>query len=326
MKLKKGSAAAKAYMAKLRAAKGKKTPAKKVSGVLDTLKRKAIAAKKNVAYSVIDKTLKNTPKKTAKDVLNRAKGIIKNTYLGSALTPNLLMELWFAVHSKESNKYNTIAKKLDSEGVSFSIQNAVSSDATEMRYKKNIDTFEVANRIQKIMQKTPAKKVGYKSDRTNILRTATQYIKTYKDKGYSRKEAIKNANLDAAFSIQGTAKKTAKKVGSTLKLHKKEMRLGMPPKTKSKTSNGYHKDTKSHNVNIRVISGVEDTKGVRDLMEKDIFYTVETLNRIVNNLPNLKNKNEIARHKLQIRAFKKMVEEKKKQLRALNKLINSNLK
>ena len=43
MKLKKGSAAAKAYMAKIRAKKG--TP-KKVAGVLDTLKRKAIAAKK----------------------------------------------------------------------------------------------------------------------------------------------------------------------------------------------------------------------------------------------------------------------------------------
>ena len=52
-------------------------------------------------------------------------------------------------------------------------------------------------------------------------------------------------------------KTAAKKVGSTLKLHKKEMRLGITPKTRSKTSDpkSYHKDTKSHNVNIRVISG-----------------------------------------------------------------------
>jgi hypothetical protein len=157
MKFKKGSKEAKAYMAKLRAARGKKT----------------------------------TAKKTVKKVGSTSK-----------IAPNLLMELWFAVHSKESNKYNTIAKKLDNEGVSFSIQNAVSSDATEMRYKKNIDTFEVANRIQKIMQKT-----------------------------------------------------THKKVGSTLKLDKKEMRLGMKPKTRSKSGNGYHKNTKSKNVNIRVISG-----------------------------------------------------------------------
>jgi hypothetical protein len=71
-------------------------------------------------------------------------------------------------------------------------------------------------------------------------------------------------------------KKPVKYIGSTLKLHKKETRLGMPPKTKSKSGNGYHKDTKSHNVNIRVVSGVKESeinfgvyvKGKRALITK----------------------------------------------------------
>ena len=68
-----------------------------------------------------------------------------------------LMELWFAVHQRETDKYNSISKKLDKEGVPFSIQNKVSSNASESRSKKSIDTLEVKDRIEKIISKSYAK-------------------------------------------------------------------------------------------------------------------------------------------------------------------------
>ena len=45
-------------------------------------------------------------------------------------------------------------------------------------------------------------------------------------------------------------------VGSKLQISAKEMRLGATPKDVK--GNGYHKDTKSHNVNIRIISGFKN--------------------------------------------------------------------
>jgi hypothetical protein len=70
------------------------------------------------------------------------------------------------------------------------------------------------------------KKIGYKSDRIAQLIKTTPIIRKYKEKGYSRKDAIKNAMLDAGF-MSGT-----------------------------KT----HKDTKSHNVRISVVSGLSGTE------------------------------------------------------------------
>jgi hypothetical protein len=71
-----------------------------------------------------------------------------------SLAPNLLMELWYAVWERKTEKYDEIAKKLDKEGVSFTIQNAVSEDAQNTRSRKAIDTFEVQDRIKKIMGHT----------------------------------------------------------------------------------------------------------------------------------------------------------------------------
>ena len=58
-----------------------------------------------------------------------------------------------------------------------------------------------------VAKKTATKKVGYKSDRTQILTKATPYIKKYIDKGYSRTDAVKNANLDAS-NLSGWRKGT----------------------------------------------------------------------------------------------------------------------
>lgn len=64
----------------------------------------------------------------------------------------LLIELWFIVFDKKSSEYKTIADKLDAAKVPFSLQNAVSHDASKMRdLKKSIDTFEVKERVEKLI-------------------------------------------------------------------------------------------------------------------------------------------------------------------------------
>jgi hypothetical protein len=81
------------------------------------------------------------------------------------------------------------------------------------------------------LEKISSKKVGYKSDRTANLPLVTKFMKKYIEKGYSRKDALKNANIDAAYSVSGS-----EKVGSKLELKKDELRLGYT-KIKNKNSN-----------------------------------------------------------------------------------------
>lgn len=82
-----------------------------------------------------------------------------------SLAPNLLMELWYAVWERKTDKYDEIAKKLDKEGVSFTIQNKVSEDAQNTRSRKAIDTFEVQDRIKKIMGNTKMATGGLTKDK-----------------------------------------------------------------------------------------------------------------------------------------------------------------
>jgi hypothetical protein len=96
---------------------------------------------------------------------------------------------------------------------------------------------------------------------------------------------------------------------------------------KSKRTSEMHTDTKSHNVNIRVMSGVEPKNmyAIRDQYENDIKVILEAINRIKNNLPNMdyteKNRaNRIIEH------YKKVIIKLKKRLRDQNKLINELLK
>jgi len=55
-------------------------------------------------------------------------------------------------------------------------------------------------------KKVALKKIGYKPDRMAIVKKATKKISSYKAKGYTRKDAIKLANKDAAFSVNGIKK------------------------------------------------------------------------------------------------------------------------
>lgn len=71
--------------------------------------------------------------------------------INQPLVRSYLGELWFAVHQKESEKYESLAKKLGELKVPFNIQNEVSNDAFDSRSKKSIDTLEVQDRIGKIL-------------------------------------------------------------------------------------------------------------------------------------------------------------------------------
>jgi hypothetical protein len=95
----------------------------------------------------------------------------------------------------------------------------------------------------------PASKVGYKSDRLKILKVSSKLIKKYIDQGYNRKEAIEMANNEASYTIQ-----SGKNISGAKTATKKSMATKKP--------SSMHKDTKSHNVNIRVVSGVKQLSGV----------------------------------------------------------------
>jgi len=54
-------------------------------------------------------------------------------------------------------------------------------------------------------KKVAATKIGYKPDKMAIVKKATKKISSYKAKGYTRRDAIKLANKDAAFSVNGVS-------------------------------------------------------------------------------------------------------------------------
>jgi hypothetical protein len=126
-------------------------------------------------------------------------------------------------------------------------------------------------------------------------------------------------------------KTSAKKVGSTLKLDKKEMRLGMKPKTTSKSGNGYHKDTKSHNVNIRVISGVETlidtekTKKYIQIMQGTIERIEQKYNDYQKRPTYIKDKFDIAEFNKEKRILKYQLAFAKRNLKELRKQLASQL-
>jgi hypothetical protein len=95
---------------------------------------------------------------------------------------------------------------------------------------------------------------------------------------------------------------------------------------KSKRTSEMHTDTKSHNVNIRVMSGMDSNMyKIRDQYEKEIKYYLETIERINKNLSSM-SPTEKGRARVVIFTYKKVVSKLKKQLKDQNKLINDLLK
>lgn len=80
-------------------------------------------------------------------------------------------------------------------------------------------------------------KIGYSKEREKLHKNATAWLKKRKklDADKSKKDRVSLAYQNAPFGRPG-------KVGAV----------------KKKSAKSYHKDTKSHNVNIRVISGIDD--------------------------------------------------------------------
>ena len=113
----------------------------------------------------------------------------------------------------------------------------VVAEAKKLRAKNpKLTQAQAVKQAWAIFKKTG--KVGYSSDRLQVVKTASKYIKKYKEKGYSRKEAIRNANIDSAYISCTKQKQTKVKA------------------KKGKKTSEMHTDTKSHNVNIRVVSGI----------------------------------------------------------------------
>jgi hypothetical protein len=114
-------------------------------------------------------------------------------------------------------------------------------------------------------------------------------------------------------------KVAAKKVGSTLILNPKEKRLGAVNKDLNTRAKSYHKDTKSHNVNIRVVSGIGTvTQKLEKSLEWINFYT-DQLNWWKNYKP--KNIYERKGKTDSIKFYTKSLSNEKKHLASIKKTI-----
>lgn len=125
----------------------------------------------------------------------------------------------------------------------------------------------------------------------------------------------------------------SKKVGATKIIEKGEKKNAKVTTTLQRvrsgkgTFKGYkrvagstHKDTKSHNVNIRVVSGIDMYK-IRDMIENEIKNNLKML-EIFKTYPF----SSVSIKKISIKRVKSNIVILKKQLREQNKLITQNLK
>lgn len=137
----------------------------------------------------------------------------------------------------------------------------------------------------------------------------------------AKKLRSKNKKLTQAQAVkQAWAIFKGKKVGA----------VKSKPTIKRKILKKYHKDVKSHNVNVRVISGVYQ-KGnllykIRDDIEKQIKLEIDIVENLKNELTWTKDRLEKSLIKTQIQSYKKSIILLKKQLRDQNKIINNLLK
>ena len=141
--------------------------------------------------------------------------------------------------------------------------------------------------MAKIRAAKGSSKVGYKSDRLTTLPLATKFISKYKKAGYSRKDAIKNANLDAAFSVNGwnkggtfiieTGESKPAKAKKVIKVERRKVVKAGTFKNFTRVGATQHKDTKSHNVNIRVLSGL--SRKIAGLFDTSVINDIDQLKK-----------------------------------------------
>lgn len=121
-----------------------------------------------------------------------------------------------------------------------------------------------------------------------------------------KKAGIKNPSSEWKYTI-----------GSNLKINRKEQRLGATEKDVKPTANGYHKDTKSHNVNIRVVSGISKI-GAIDLntVGKELLSLEKEINELSDFIRRTKSATERKR-------FKEILSVKRNQFKALKVYLNT---
>ena len=114
-----------------------------------------------------------------------------------------------------------------------------------------------------------------------------------------------------------------KKVGSTLKLTPKETRLGATEKDFKPKSKSYHKDTKSHNVNIRVVSGIGGIDYAKKLINE--IQDLEENSKILKDLKDLqkviKNKSQKDQLKKSISYYTAIVKSNKNNISIIKRYI-----
>lgn len=139
-------------------------------------------------------------------------------------------------------------------------------------------------------------KIGYSKEREKIHKAATAWLKHRKkmrrDEDEDKKEKVSRAYQQAPFgkpgSVGAVKKKSAPKKKSATKVKAK----------KSKTTE-MHTDTKSHNVNIRVVSGIDDQMtAIRNNLEKSIDYYMSRIATVQNSYGRLDAKDKILAKKL----------------------------
>jgi hypothetical protein len=123
--------------------------------------------------------------------------------------------------------------------------------------KKKIGAAPKKKAAKKAAPKKAAKKVGS----VVKLKSNTKSIKALEDHIIRQKEFLKtdknNLRLKNSIKLNESSLKTLKE-GFAAKVKSKSKKVGEAPKKAApKRSVSLHKDTKSHNVNIRVISGME---------------------------------------------------------------------
>lgn len=148
---------------------------------------------------------------------------------------------------------------------------AVVKEATKLR-KKNpkLTQAEAVKQAWAISysKERSGKKIGYSKEREKIHKAATKEIKREKQKNPDRKkrDLVSLAYQNAPFRAIGATKVKAKK---------------------SKRTSEMHTDTKSHNVNIRVISGIDP---LRKKIEDGITLISRELKEVSSKIKNEKNK------------------------------------
>ena len=144
-----------------------------------------------------------------------------------------------------------------------------------------------------------------------------------KDPKLSQAEAVKKAFA----KLYGVKKTVTRKI-----VAKKKTATRQPvakKKTNTKKYNEYHKDTMSHNVNIRVMSGIN---GILQDAQKRRIDIINTLLRINNDIlqikDNMKTMDPSAKGRATavINVYKKSISNYKKELKNIDAIINENLK